>query len=172
MRVEEVEKLLARYYEGNTDEHEEEALKAYFHTQDVPEHLVTDKKMFLCFRPVLTAEVPAGLEERLSRMIDEKEKKESGFQRKHPSKLNLRWVAGIAAGLILLVGMGYSISQHYDQPERPIETFTDPQVAYEVLQATLMEVSMGLNIGIDEVIDSRKEIKRTNWEIKQDLLIQ
>lgn len=172
MRVEEVEKLLARYYEGNTDEHEEEALKTYFHTQDVPEHLVTDKKMFLCLHPDLTAEVPAGLEERLSRMIDEKEKKESGFQRKHPSKLNLRWLAGIAAGLILLVGMGYSISQRYDQPERPVETFTDPQVAYEVLQATLMEVSMGLNIGIDEVIDSRKEIKRTNWEIKQDLLIQ
>lgn len=172
MRVEEVEKLLARYYEGNTAEYEEEALKAYFHTQDVPEHLVTDKKMFLCFHPDLPAEVPAGLEERLSRMIDEKEKNEISSQRKHKSKLNLQWMAGIAASLTLLIGIGYCINKLHDKPERPMETFTDPQVAYEVLQATLMEVSMGLNIGVDEVIDSQKEIKRTNWEIKQDLLIR
>ena len=56
--------------------------------------------------------------------------------------------------------------------EKPKETFTDPEVAYEVLQATLMEVSMGLNNGVDEMIDTQKDIKRTNREIKKDLQLQ
>ena len=49
--------------------------------------------------------------------------------------------------------------------EKPKETFTDPEVAYEVLQATLMEVSMGLNNGVDEMIDTQKDIRRTKqWQ--------
>ena len=160
MRVEEIERLLAEFYEGNTSENQEEKLKKYFETQNVPEHLEKDKRLFLCFHKDVPVEVPAGLEDKLSRMIDTKEQEEIHFFRKNKSKRNWRWVGGIAASNIS------------DTMEKPKETFTDPEVAYEVLQATLMEVSMGLNNGVDEMIDTQKDIRRTNREIKKDLQLQ
>ena len=47
MKVEEIERLLAEFYEGNTNEQEEELLKEAFRTEEVPEHLQKDKKLFL-----------------------------------------------------------------------------------------------------------------------------
>ena len=73
MKVEEIERLLAEFYEGNTNEQEEELLKEAFRTEEVPEHLQKDKKLFLSFFPgEVVDNVPAGLEDKLSRMIDEK----------------------------------------------------------------------------------------------------
>lgn len=51
MKVEEIERLLAEFYEGNTNEQEEELLKEAFRTEEVPEHLQKDKKLFLSFFP-------------------------------------------------------------------------------------------------------------------------
>lgn len=172
MRVEEIEKLLADFYEGNTTEYQEETLRKYFETQDVPEHLEKDKKLFLCFHKAMPVEIPAGLEDKISRLIDEKEQEEIRFFRKNKSQRNWRWIGGIAASVILLIGIGYNIYNINDNMEKPEETFTDPKVAYEVLQATLMEVSTGLNNGLDEMVESQREIKRTNREIKKDLQLQ
>ena len=47
MRVEEIERLLAEFYEGNTSEKQEERLNKYFETQNVPEHLEKEKRLFL-----------------------------------------------------------------------------------------------------------------------------
>ena len=49
MTVEEIERLLAEFYEGNTNEQEEELLKEAFRTEEVPEHLQKDKKLFSAF---------------------------------------------------------------------------------------------------------------------------
>ena len=37
MKVEEIERLLAEFYEGNTTESQEKMLKEYFSAEDVPE---------------------------------------------------------------------------------------------------------------------------------------
>lgn len=80
MKVEEIERLLAEFYEGNTNEQEEELLKEAFRTEEVPEHLQKDKKLFLSFFPgEVVDNVPAGLEDKLSRMIDEKAEEEQRF---------------------------------------------------------------------------------------------
>ena len=79
MKVEEIERLLAEFYEGNTNEQEEELLKEAFRTEEVPEHLQKDKKLFLSFFREVVDNVPAGLEDKLSRMIDEKAEEEQRF---------------------------------------------------------------------------------------------
>lgn len=80
MKVEEIERLLAEFYEGNTNEQEEELLKEAFRTEEVPEHLRKDKKLFLSFFPgEVVDNVPIGLEDKLSRMIDEKAEEEQRF---------------------------------------------------------------------------------------------
>ena len=39
MKVEEIERLLAEFYEGTTTESQEEVLRNYFRTTEVPGHL-------------------------------------------------------------------------------------------------------------------------------------
>lgn len=93
MRVEEIERLLAEFYEGNTSENQEEKLKKYFETQNVPEHLEKDKRLFLCFHKDVPVEVPAGLEDKLSRMMTRKNKRKYTFS----VKINQ---SAIGAGLV------------------------------------------------------------------------
>lgn len=170
MRIEEIEKLLVSFYEGNTTESQEEILKEYFRTHDVPKYLEIDKRLLLSFHKEMPNIVSTTLEHKLIKMIDLKEQEEIRFFRKNKTRRNWRWVGGIAASIVILFGVGYSIfNQENDACQQPKETFDDPQVAYEVLQVTLMEVSTGLNIGLDEVVETQKEIRKTNKEIKKDI---
>lgn len=170
MKIEEIEKLLDEFYEGNATEKQEEALRYYFETQEVPEHLRNEKELFLSFRQDDCVEVPAGLEDKLNRMINEKEEEARRFFRRNKSQRNWRWVGGIAASLLLLFGIGYGISNYQsNHMEQPQDTFSNPQDAYKVLQATLIEVSADLNSGINQVKDSRREIKKIHKEIKKEI---
>lgn len=66
MRIEEIEKLLVEFYEGNTTENQEETLRYYFETQEVPKYLQREKELFLSFRQENDyVEVPAGLQDKL-----------------------------------------------------------------------------------------------------------
>ena len=72
MKVEEIERLLAEFYEGNTTESQEEALRDYFRTKEVPERLLKEKRDFfspLCQAAEMDMKVPAGLEDKLTLLI-------------------------------------------------------------------------------------------------------
>ena len=173
MKVEEIERLLAEFYEGNTSESEEEALKDYFRTEEVPTHLEKEKKIFLSLYETEgeEVEVPETLECKLSKMIDEKADEEQRFFRRNRAKHNWRWIGGIAATLVLLIGIAYSI-EIYEQeiePPTPMDTFSDPKLAYEVLQSTLMEVSTNLNGGIDEVNKTQQDMRKVNQEVRKEI---
>lgn len=169
MRVEEIEKLLAEYYEGNTTEQQESVLRKYFETQEVPEHLRKEQILFLSFSEKRKMETSTGLEDKLIRMIDEKENEEKRFFRRNKTKRNWKWIGSIAASLLLLFGLGYGISSYRNNVEEPQDTFNDPQEAYKVLQATLIEVSTDLNKGVDQVHDTKQEIKDIRKEIKKEI---
>ena len=111
MKVEEIERLLAKFYEGTTTESQEEALRDYFRTTEVPEHLLKDKEIFLnlYLNADHDVEIPAYLEDKLNLLIDEMAEKEQRFFRPNSSKNNWRWIGSIAATILLLVGLGYGI---------------------------------------------------------------
>ena len=44
MKVNEIERLLTRYYDGETSETEEKELKRFFTEEDVPAHLLAEKE--------------------------------------------------------------------------------------------------------------------------------
>ena len=71
MKVNEIERLLARYYDGETSDTEEKELKRFFTEEDVPAHLLAEKEIFMQLAAHLAPEIPEGLESRLSRKIDE-----------------------------------------------------------------------------------------------------
>ena len=47
MKVNEIERLLTRYYDGETSETEEKELKRFFTEEDVPAHLLAEKEIFI-----------------------------------------------------------------------------------------------------------------------------
>ena len=172
MKVEEIERLLAEFYEGNTNEQEEELLKEAFRTEEVPEHLQKDKKLFLSFFPgEVVDNVPAGLEDKLSRMIDEKAEEEQRFFHRNKAKRNWRWIGGIAATILVLVGVGYGITNMGEdmRPPTPQDTFSDPEAAYKALQATLIEVSANLNKGIEQIEETRIDVTKVNQEVRKEI---
>lgn len=173
MIVEEIEKLLADFYEGTTTESQEEALRDYFKTTDVPEHLQKDRKFFLSLYKDADkdVEVPAGLEDKLSLLIDKKAEEEQRFFRPNKSKRNWRWIGGIAATVLLILSLGYGV-EHLGKdvcPPTPQDTFTDPEEAYRVLQATLLEISANLNSGFDEVKESQMDMRKIHQEVRNEI---
>lgn len=172
MKVDEIERLLAAFYEGNANEQEEELLKEAFRTEELPEHLQKEKELFLHLFPEEAVEgVPIGLEEKLNRLIDEKAEEEQLFFRRNKTKRNWRWVGGIAATLLLLVGMGYGITNVGERMRPPTyrDTFSNPEDAYKVLQATLLEVSVNLNKGIEQIEETQKDVTKVNREIMKEI---
>lgn len=173
MKVEEIERLLAEFYEGTTTESQEEALSDYFRTTEVPQHLLKDKEIFLSLYHCADddMEVPAGLEERLGLLIDEKAEEELRFFRPNKSKHNWRWIGSIAATLLLLIGIGYGVERMGRNvcPPTPQDTFSDPEEAYRVLQATLMEVSANLNKGLNEVEETQIDMRKVNQEVIKEM---
>lgn len=173
MKVDEIERLLAEFYEGTTTESQEEALRDYFKTTEVPAHLQKDKEIFLSLyqgsdRDV---EVPAGLEDKLRLLIDEKAEEEQCFFRPNKSRRNWRWIGGIAATLLLILSLGYGVD-HLGKdvyPPAPQDTFTDPEEAYRVLQATLLEISANLNSGFNEVKESQMDMRRIHQEVSNEI---
>lgn len=172
MKVEEIERLLAKFYDGSTDEQEEEALKAAFDTEEVPLHLQRDKRLFLalCRKEADREHVLAGLADKLNRMIDEKADEEQRFFHRNKAQRNWRWVGGVAATVLLIFGMGYGIANWEDAPPTPQDTFSNPEDAYRALQATLIEVSTNLNKGIQQVEATQIEVTKANQEIKKEIL--
>ena len=65
MKVNEIERLLARYYDGETSETEEKELKRFFTEEDVPAHLLAEKEIFMQLAAQPAPEIPEGLESRL-----------------------------------------------------------------------------------------------------------
>ena len=73
-----IEKLLARFYAGETTAEEEQTLKEYFARTDVPPALHADRDMFRQLTEEDLPEVPEGMEERLSAFIDRLEEELDG----------------------------------------------------------------------------------------------
>ena len=56
--------------------------------------------------------------------------------------------------------MVWKIWEKMSCPPTPQDTFSDPEEAYQVLQATLIEVSTNLNQGIAQVKETQMDMKK------------
>ena len=92
-----IEELLERYYNAQTSEAEEQRLREYFIHEETPPYLQKEKEMFLQLQ---AAQVPEGLEERLSKQIDQWAMQKR-FIPKSTQKIAIQWIGGIAASLLI-----------------------------------------------------------------------
>ncbi|MBQ8674093.1 MAG: anti-sigma factor [Bacteroides sp.] len=168
MKESRIQELLARYYDGCATLAEEEELKAFFRTADIPPALQSEQEMFRQLADTTDSEpeVPAGLEERIARQIDALEAKEQQERRK-PRKALLRplvRLAGVAAVAGLLIAVGMQL-----QPYTPASTLQDtcatPQEAYAEVRGALLKLSATLHKGSDQLA----KVQKTGQRIQENL---
>lgn len=173
MIVEDFERLLTAFYEGTATDAEERLLREAFLSDKVPAHLLGEKKLFLslCTRDAETVKLPASLEEKIAGLIDAKAEEKRIRPLGNRFGRNLYRVGGVAATLLLLVALGYGLSAGGEDGNRPVpqDTFHNPEEAYQVLRATLVEVSSTMNNGIALLAESRQEMSQVNKELKEEL---
>lgn len=158
MKREEIERLLSLYYEGRTDERQEEALlQAIRAADDLPPALRRECDVFLSLhRAERDVVVPDGLEARLEVVIDR-------CAWRPCRRLWLRW-GSVAATLLLAVGLGFGIAGMRQEPT-PQDTFTNPEDAHRALEAILTEMSQVWSEGMEQLEDSQQDIMAANQEI-------
>lgn len=135
MNLHEIEKLLEKYFEGDTSLSEEAKLRDFFAAGNVPERWKGLEKYFRFM-----------VREQVQQMQDD------GFDEKVMSALNknrlaplfdlhrpwIYWIAGIAAGLLILMAFLVKFDPFSGKIE---DTYKDPQTAYIEARKILLYVS-------------------------------
>ena len=151
MESNELKKLVERFYEGQTTEQEEQLLQHYFLDGDVSPEWAVEQQLF---KQLYQADVPVPeyLERQLSQQIDGWNKIEKLSERK-ARMFTLRWIVGVAAGLLLLFSVGLLV--HFQQKEDEIaaqrEIVNNPQDAYAETEKALLKFSNTINKGLKQV---------------------
>lgn len=167
MNIEETKRLLDKYLDGLTTEAEEQQLRQTMNGE-VPAELRAEKAMFAAlarFEQTAEAQMDARLadaaEHRMSRMIDQWNRVENSTRRKSRSHAT-RWMAGVAAGMLVLVGVSFYAGQKQQQSMQPQtaampeDTYNDPRMAYKETEKALQTLSENLNKGIKEMEKIKK----------------
>ncbi len=130
MELSNIEKLLEKYFEGETTISEEKELKVYFTRETVPSHLERYRDLFQYFSEEST--VTATKE--LTLNTDRK-------------RFVYTWI-GIAASVALIAGVFLTRST----PSTTADTFEDPEIALQETKKILNMVSQYMNEGKQELV--------------------
>lgn len=132
MELDNIENLLQKYAEGETNLQEEKELKDYFSGSNVAPNLESYIPVFSYFEKVkkqeLVQEIPLP---------------------KRKKKRSISWTR-IAASLIFIVGI-VTFFVLTKPPKKEPSTIEDPEIAFKETQKALDLMSENLNIGIESV---------------------
>lgn len=134
MELNRIEKLLEKYFQGETNLVEEQELKNYFASGNVAPNLKQYQSMFGYF----------------SEAKNEKFTKEIVIHNKKKSTI---WLS-IAASVTILLGVGvfsYLNMETKTKTTGELGTYDDPEVAFRETQKALNMVSENVNVGIKSV---------------------
>jgi hypothetical protein len=150
MNTREIEILLEKYYEGETTLAEEQELKDFFLSGDVPRHLSGHAAQFRYFMEAASEESPEIDLDKLLGLYEQ----DTPVIPLYPSRKKLFYLAGIAAGVVLLIGLVFTF--RYDlfknNAEKALKgTISDPAIAYAETQKALLLFSSNLNMGLAQV---------------------
>lgn len=153
MNTKETEKLLERFYNGITDETEEKRLTEYFCNNEVDKQLRKEGEIFLALQQNKSIEVPFDLESKIERQINQWNTIES-TARKTARKANLRWIIGICASILLLIGVGIFIDKNGNSQlsdTEKLDTYDNPEDAYATANKALTKFSESINKGLKTI---------------------
>ena len=140
MNEKELNQLLEKYYKGESTEEEEKFLRDFFKNSLIPEGYEAEKVIFGYYSEEAEIVEPSvGLEERIIAGIDEADRE----RKKRILRKRILPYLSAAAGLLILTGSYF----FFVNRKAPLDTFSDPRIAYAETMKILMEVSTKLNQG-------------------------
>lgn len=132
MELNKIEKLLEKYFEGETTISEEKELKTYFLSNEVVQHLKQYQSLFGYFT----------------------HEKDAIFVPKivlKPTKKRYYWIS-IAASVVVFLGIGtYVYFNESTTNSNDLGTYDTPEEAFEATQKALSLLSNNLQFGIESV---------------------
>ena len=176
MTIEQIQSLLARFYEGQTTPDEERQLAAYFRREDVPEELQDDKQLFLMLAQISDQEIPADIAEEITAFVnnlgqtetrplpeDAKQRKGIIFRFKTPPKIAYRAAAAVA--LLIALGGGILTYQRQTDPFRDTCTTQEEaaqalQYANDILNKSRQAAHQSINTAAEQINESKTIIHK------------
>ena len=156
MEKKRIEKLIEKFYNGETSIGEERLLENYFSQSNIPPSLEAERDLFRFYSNARNEQLP---DDKLSEMIIEAIESEGGDLTGKRRRL-VYAVTSIAASILLLAG-SYFIFLHSSGTGRYQDTFDNPEIAYLETQKALLYVSEKLNSGTSELNNLKKFDKGT-----------
>lgn len=144
MELSNIEKLLEKYFEGETTISEEKELKVYFTRETVPSHLERYKSLFQYFSEESTITATKDLKLNAGK-----------------SRPRYAWV-GVAASVALIAGIFLTRTRD----SGPVDTYEDPEIALQETKKILSMVSQLMNEGKEELVYLNEFENTTNKLIK------
>lgn len=147
MNIKEIEELLEKYYEGETTLAEEQILKDFFLSGNVPLELAVHKSQFLYFAEAFRDEL-SDLE------LGEKVFTESSnipVIPMHSGRNRFYYISGIAATILLLIGLLFIFREDIYKRNNKANPNISPELAFAQTQTILIVVSENLNKGLDKM---------------------
>ncbi len=130
MELDKLEKILEKYFEGETTISEEKELKVYFTRETVPSHLEKYKDMFQYFSEESNITATRELQLNTNR------------------KTLFSWI-GVAASVALIAGIFLT---NMPSKSEELGTYEDPEIALQETKKILNMVSLYMNKGKKELV--------------------
>jgi hypothetical protein len=146
MNIKEIERLIGKFYEGDTTLAEEELLREFFRTDEVPEHLAEHTPMFAFFKEEQKEEIQNPDFDRV--LFSKLGKDEGRVVSMTPMKTRIAYIFSIAAAAVLLIGIGVSVVLNLNSDGKFNK---EDELAYTQAKEALMIVSSNLNCGVSQV---------------------
>ncbi|HEX8562674.1 MAG TPA: SipW-dependent-type signal peptide-containing protein [Flavobacterium sp.] len=134
MELHKIEKLLERYFEGETSIVEESELQSYFSSPDVAQHLEQYKPLFGYF----SAAKQESFKQQIAPLPSEDNKRRSA------------WLS-VAASVVVLLGAGTFAYFSQTSQTEDLGTYDDPEIALRETQKALSLLSAQVNKGVKSV---------------------
>jgi hypothetical protein len=147
MNIKEIERLLEKYYEGETTLEEEKVLKTFFSSGDVPLELSVHRSQFLYFAVASEEEIS---EWKLGEEMFA-EKREISVVSLHSSRNRSIYISGIAATVLLLIGLVFTFNEDVINNPKGEVSSANPELVFTQTRDILALVSVNLNKGMDKV---------------------
>ena len=131
-----IEELLDKYWKCETSLEEEKELRSFFNENEVPDEL---KETSLLFRYFEDQKKQTVNEARFDKRVKAKTSEE-----KRGKVVKMFFTsAKIAAGVVVLIAASYLVREEIRKsyPEEIVDTYSDPQLAFEETKKALMMIS-------------------------------